>query len=126
MADDDMDDDDTPEHLWGEDMGPVDYMDFKRGDCWILAAVLAEQLDWEVYVGEKGGVAHHAFAYDPETGDAADVRGFSDAEGVLSGSRAQGGVIRPLTETERSEYIYDRYGDEELDYVESVAAEIAE
>jgi len=103
---------------------PSEYIDFKRGDCSLLANTVADLLNLPTYgVFDKDGNIHHVFAYDPNTDEAIDCRGRIPAEDVIQNIRGDNLTYQKVTQQE-IEDTFGTYSDEEYEYAEEEAYSI--
>ena len=107
-----------------EEVHPSDYIDFKRGDCSLLANVISDELGLPIYgVFDEEGIMHHVFVYDPDVDEAIDCRGRMPVEDVFQEVRGRNLIYREVTEQE-IEDTFGTYGDEEYEYAKEEAYSI--
>ena len=107
-----------------ENTHPSEYIDFKRGDCSLLANVVADMLELPTYgIFDKGGTMHHVFVYDSSRDQAIDCRGRMPAEDVVQNISGDNLTYQKVTQQE-IEDTFGTYSDEEYEYAEEEAYSI--
>ena len=107
-----------------EETQPSEYIDFKRGDCSLLANVVADMLELPTYgIFDKSGDIQHVFVYDPDTDEAIDCRGRMPVRDITQNIRGDGLTYREITQQE-IEDTFGTYSDEEYEYAEEEAHSI--
>ena len=107
-----------------ENTHPSEYIDFKRGDCSLLANVVADMLKLPTYgIFDKGGTMHHVFVYDSSRDQAIDCRGRIPIKDVFQNIRGDDLTYRKITQQE-IEDTFGTYSDEEYEYAEEEAESI--
>jgi len=103
---------------------PSEYIDFKRGDCPLLANTIADLLNLPTYgVFDKEDNIHHVFVYDSSTDEAIDCRGRMPAKDIIQNIRGDNLTYRKVTQQE-IEDTFGTYSDEEYEYAEEEAHSI--
>ena len=103
---------------------PSEYIDFKRGDCHLLATTIADLTDLPTYgVFDEEGNMHHVFVYDSDTDEAVDCRGRIPVRDVIKGIRGENLTYREVTQ-QQIEDAFGTYSDEEYEYAEEKAQSI--
>lgn len=108
----------------GENYHPSEYINFKRGDCSLLAVALSDLLQLPIYgVFDNRGMMHHVFVYKSQTDQAIDCRGWMPAKDIIQNIKGDNLNYRK-TSAKEVEKIFGGYSEEEYEYAEEVAHEI--
>ena len=103
---------------------PSEYIDFKRGDCSLLANTIADLLNLPTYgVFDEENNIHHIFVYDSDTDEAIDCRGRMPVKNITQNIRGDNLTYREVTD-QQIEDTFGTYSDEEYEYAEEQALSI--
>ena len=112
------------QYMKEDESHPSEYIDFKRGDCSLLAITVADSLNLPTYGAfDEEDIMHHVFAYDPDTDEAIDCRGRMSVKNITQNIRGNNLTYREITR-QQIEDTFGTYSDEEYEYAEEAAQEL--